>query len=49
MKTWEFIWFVPVAICISIAGVLAHKGIDAWGWFLFVSLFLVPTRSKDIE
>jgi hypothetical protein len=49
MKVKDFIWFVPLVICLSLAGAIAYKGIDGWGWFLFVSLFLVPTRSKDSE
>lgn len=26
--------------CVSIAGLMAYKGIEGWGWFLFVAVLL---------
>lgn len=32
---------VASIISVIIAGILAHKKINGWGWFLFVALLLV--------
>jgi hypothetical protein len=48
MKVEEF-WFVPIVVCLLVAGAMAYKGIDEWGWFLFASLLLTPRRGKDNE
>jgi hypothetical protein len=39
-------WFLsltPILGCIVAAGMLAVKGLDGWGWFLFVAVLLAPS------
>jgi hypothetical protein len=33
-----FIGILVPLICIIIAGIMAIKGIDGWGWFIFASV-----------
>lgn len=32
---------LPATACFAVAGYLAIKGLDGWGWFLFVGVLLV--------
>lgn len=40
-----FLSYALAAICIVIAGVLAAKKTDNWGWFLLVGFLLVPATA----
>lgn len=42
---------IATIICVSFACYLAVKGIDGWGWFLFVGVLLgtVPKSNKSDE
>ena len=40
-----FLSYGLAALCIIIAGVLAFKKTDNWGWFLIVGVLLVPAAA----
>lgn len=31
---------LATSVCLLVAGYLAGKGLDGWGWFLFVALLI---------
>jgi hypothetical protein len=39
------VFLIPAIILFSLAGYLAYKGREGWGWFLFVGLLSLPAMS----
>jgi len=33
--------YIPTAICFAAAAMIALKGYDGWGWFLFVGVIIL--------
>lgn len=44
-----FLANIPSAISIIAACILAHRGVDGWGWFLVVAIVLGNTFSGAIN
>ena len=45
---WVFMNFLPL-VCVLCAAVLAWRGVDGWGWFLFVAVLgaVQPATRRD--
>lgn len=42
---FPFLAYGLAALSVTIAGLLAYKKTDNWGWFLIVGVLLVPATS----
>lgn len=38
--------YIPAIGCIVLAGLLVTRGLDGWGWFLFVAVLVIPGRIR---
>ncbi len=41
--------FVTPVICLALAGILAWKDKNGWGWFLFVAVVIAGGMSANIK
>ena len=48
MKT-RWLWTLPSIILSLASFILAWKGIDGWGWFLFAAIILYPNKKTIKE